>query len=529
MKSFNTTAVCIPSKHYMVDISERVKAIKQMVDAEKYFTINRARQYGKTTTIVALGFALSDQYDVISIDFQDVTAADFENENEFTKGLAQLLCDTRDNIEIPVPDRIYEQLQNLAGNSEKVKLNDLFRLFDRWCRENQKPIVLIIDEVDTATNNQVFLDFLGKLRANYLKREKNARYRTFQSVILAGVTDVKHVKSKIRPGDEHKENSPWNIAADFTIDMSLSENGIRGMLGEYEADHHTGMDMAAMAKLLREYTEGYPFLVSRLCQLMDERVSETMSLCETWTVRGLEEAVKLILEEKNTLFESLTKNLNNCPELKAAIRSILMEGTKLTWNPDQRDIVLMQMFGLIRNDHNTVRVANRIFETRLYNLFLSEEELKNNIFSREGEQAKNLFVSDGKLNMRLIMERFIETYTQIYGPLEERFREKDGREQFLLYLKPIINGTGNYYIEAQTRNQSRTDVIVDYLGKQYIIELKIWRGPRYNADGERQLSEYLDYWNLTTGYMLSFNFNKKKQQGVHPVHVGGKIVYEGTL
>ena len=529
MKAFNTTAVCVPSKHYMVDLSERVKAIRQMVDAGKYFTINRARQYGKTTTIVALGFALSDQYDVISIDFQDVTGADFENENEFTRGLAQLLCDTRDNIEIPVPDKIYEQLQNLTGNSEKVKLNDLFRLFDRWCRENQKPIVLIIDEVDTATNNQVFLDFLGKLRANYLKRDKNARYRTFQSVILAGVTDVKHVKPKIRPEDEHKENSPWNIAADFTIDMSLSENGIRGMLGEYEADHHTGMDTAAMAKLLREYTEGYPFLVSRLCQLMDERVSETMSLCEMWTVRGLEEAVKLILEEKNTLFESLTKNLNNCPELKAAIRSILMEGTKLTWNPDQRDIVLMQMFGLIRNDHNTVRVANRIFETRLYNLFLSEEELRNNVFSREGDRAKNLFVSDGKLNMRLIMERFIETYTQIYGPIEERFREKDGREQFLLYLKPIINGTGNYYIEAQTRNQSRTDVIVDYLGKQYIIELKIWRGPRYNADSERQLSEYLDYWNLTTGYMLSFNFKKKKQQGVHPVHVGGKIVYEGTL
>ena len=528
MKAFNTTAVCVPSKHYMVDLSERVKAIKQMVDAGKYFTINRARQYGKTTTIIALGFALSDQYDVISIDFQDVTTADFENENEFTRGLAQLLCDTRDNIEIPVPDRIYEQLQNLAGNSEKVKLNDLFRLFDRWCRENQKPIVLIIDEVDRATNNQVFLDFLAQLRDGYIGRDTDGT-PAFQSVILAGVTDVKHVKPKIRSEDEHKENSPWNIAADFTIDMSLSENGIRGMLGEYEADHHTGMDTAAMAKLLREYTEGYPFLVSRLCQLMDERVSETMSLRETWTVRGLEEAVKLILEEKNTLFESLTKNLNNCPELKAAIRSILMEGTKLTWNPDQRDIVLMQMFGLIRNDHNTVRVANRIFETRLYNLFLSEEELRNNVFSREGDRAKNLFVSDGKLNMRLIMERFIETYTQIYGPLEERFREKDGREQFLLYLKPIINGTGNYYIEAQTRNPSRTDVIVDYLGKQYIIELKIWRGPRYNADGERQLSEYLDYWNLTTGYMLSFNFNKKKQQGVHPVHVGGKIVYEGTL
>ena len=47
MKKFNTTAVCVPAKHYMVDLSERVKEIKQLVDEGKYFTINRARQYGK--------------------------------------------------------------------------------------------------------------------------------------------------------------------------------------------------------------------------------------------------------------------------------------------------------------------------------------------------------------------------------------------------------------------------------------------------------------------------------------------------
>ena len=40
MKVFNTTAVCIPEEHYMVDISERVKEIKKLVDAKKYFTIN---------------------------------------------------------------------------------------------------------------------------------------------------------------------------------------------------------------------------------------------------------------------------------------------------------------------------------------------------------------------------------------------------------------------------------------------------------------------------------------------------------
>ena len=379
----------------------------------------------------------------------------------------------------------------------------------------------------------------------------------FQSVILAGVTDIKHLKSKIRDDSDAKQNSPWNIhegneengcwhpfddcpwdqtatpfdiATDFVIDMSLSQAGIKGMLDEYEDDHHTGMDTAWFAKQIREYTNGYPFLVSRICELIDIEVAKMLGDEEkAWTEQGLDEAIKLILSEDNTLFQSLTKNLNNYPELKTAIRSILMEGTKLAYNSQQQAISQMQMYGMIRNDHNAVRISNRIFETLLYNLFISDEELKSNVFSKAGDLEKNIFVEDGRLNVRLILERFIDTYHEVCGPLEDKFKEKDGREQFLLYLKPIINGTGNYYIEAQTRDQKRTDVIVDYLGKQYIIELKIWRGERYNADGEKQISEYLDYFGLDTGYMLSFNFNKNKETGVRQVHVGDKVLYEGTV
>lgn len=48
MKVFNTTVVCIPEKHYMVNIDERVRWISALVYGGKYVTINRARQYGKT-------------------------------------------------------------------------------------------------------------------------------------------------------------------------------------------------------------------------------------------------------------------------------------------------------------------------------------------------------------------------------------------------------------------------------------------------------------------------------------------------
>lgn len=129
----------------------------------------------------------------------------------------------------------------------------------------------------------------------------------------------------------------------------------------------------------------------------------------------------------------------------------------------------MEMYGLIKNDNNTVKIANCIFETRLYNLFMSEAELRNNVFFNNGTLDKNQFIQDGKLDMTAVLGGFIKTYTMVFGKLEDRFKEKDGRELFLLYLKPIINSTGNYYIEAQTRDQTRTDVIVDYLGEQFIL------------------------------------------------------------
>ncbi|MBP1590609.1 MAG: 9-O-acetyl-N-acetylneuraminate esterase, partial [Oscillospiraceae bacterium] len=182
-----------------------------------------------------------------------------------------------------------------------------------------------------------------------------------------------------------------------------------------------------------------------------------------------------------------------------------------------------------RNEDNKVKVANRIFETRLYNLFTSEEEMNNNVFFNNGALEKNRFTGNGKLNMTAVLEGFIKTFTEVFGKLEERFKEKDGRELFLLYLKPIINGTGNYYIEAQTRDQTRTDVIVDYHGEQFIIEMKIWRGPRYNAEGEQQICEYLDYFGLEKGYMLSFNFNKDKEQGVKEINIHGKKLIEATV
>ena len=95
----------------------------------------------------------------------------------------------------------------------------------------------------------------------------------------------------------------------------------------------------------------------------------------------------------------------------------------------------------------------------------------------------------------------------LYGDRDEAFLEDVGRRYFMLFLKPIINGVGNCYVEAQTRNRERMDLVIDYRGEQSIVEMKVWRGNAYNERGQEQLSAYLDYFHLKKGYMLSFNFN----------------------
>lgn len=71
-----------------------------------------------------------------------------------------------------------------------------------------------------------------------------------------------------------------------------------------------------------------------------------------------------------------------------------------------------------------------------------------------------------------------------------------------------------------------TDIIVDYKGKRFIIELKIWHGNEYNLRGQKQLFDYLDYYKEDKGYLLSFNFNKDKKTGVNELEYDGRKIME---
>ncbi|MFG6377818.1 MAG: ATP-binding protein [Lachnospiraceae bacterium] len=293
---FNINGACQPTKHYMVDLELRLKTIKLMIDAGEYFTINRTRQYGKTTILRALAKFLKNDYEVVSLDFQRISSLSFESEQVFVAAFSEELLSGVKNF----PDKIKEKLTSFVERRARINsLQALFKVLNLWCEKSEKPIVLMIDEVDTATNNQIFLDFLAQLQAGYLDRDETS---VFQSVILAGVYDIRNIRKKIRQDKEHRQNSPWNIAADFDVDMSFSAEDISGMLSQYEEDYHTGMNIEKISELIYEYTSGYSFLVSRLCKLMDEKLAGTGSFKKNtvWTRARVLEAVKRLLYERNS-------------------------------------------------------------------------------------------------------------------------------------------------------------------------------------------------------------------------------------
>ena len=326
MRYFNTEGLCRPDEHYMVRLDDRLACIKNtLIDRKKYFVINRGRQYGKTTTLKALAKYLSGDYVVLSLDFQQMGTEDFVDAATFAHAFANILIE---KLEIKGLDDRKELMEPLMEviNRDSNSLKDLFIRLSRMCRNSAQPIVLMIDEVDSASNNQVFIDFLAQLRSYYLARDEMP---IFHSVVLAGVYSIKNLKLKLRPESEHQYNSPWNIAADFEINMSFSTNQIATMLNEYEADHHTGMDIQAVADEIYQYTSGYPVLVSFICKRIDERLcgSEAFQFPkDAWSGAGVAEAVKNILKMSTPLFESMVKQLDQHSELRAMLENIIYQG-----------------------------------------------------------------------------------------------------------------------------------------------------------------------------------------------------------
>ncbi len=296
--------------------------------------------------------------------------------------------------------------------------------------------------------------------------------------------------------------SPYNIAVDFNIDMSFHPEEIATMLLDYEKDAHKGMDIRAISEELYHYTNGYPYLVSWLCKWIDEQGNRN------WTSEGIRKAGKELLMNRTPLFDDMIKNIEQYVGFREIIEQILYSGNSVPFNLSNSNISLGHMFGILSRIDEKTSISNILFETYLYDYF-SSLKLQKGWLNRS---EKSQFIKeDGHLDMVHVLDRFQALMKAEYREEDEKFIESQGRLLFLCFLNPIINGTGFYYVEPETRSSSRMDIVVTYLEEEFVIELKIWHGEQYRKDGIKQLNGYLESREQRKGYLVSFSFLKNKE------------------
>ena len=507
-KRFNDTGACFPEDHYMVDISNKTTEIFGMIEQGHYFVINRPRQYGKTTTIYMLNRILkkTGDYFPIKISFEGIGQEGFKDTAIFIEEFFLLL----------------KKEFRAAGNTGLITFLESEPIIDRFSkldvsisdliRTTGKKVVLMIDEVDKSSNNQLFLDFLGMLRNKYLERHEPGQI-TFYAVILAGVHNVKNLRLKMGLDAEPKYNSPWNIAVDFNVDMSFNPTEIASMLNQYVTETGIELNIDTTAQTLYYYTSGYPFLVSKLCKIIDEEII-VKEKRKNWNPNDIERAVNLLLNRQCTNFETVIKNLENNEGLYEFVKQITLFDKKLEFNLSDPIIDMGVMHGIFKVDASPVEIHNRIYKELVYNYMVSVFNREKMLNSSSGtyDLEDTYLTEDGKLDFERVLLKFQEFMKKEYNKRDEEFLERNGRLIFLAFVKPIINGKGYDFKEAQASEEKRMDVIITYKREKFIIELKIWRGQKAHEKGILQLSDYLETQGLGNGYLIIFDFMKKTRK-----------------
>jgi len=509
-KKFNITGTCIPQKHYMVDTSQKIEKIINLIENGDYFSISRPRQYGKTTSFFQIFKILQHKNDYMCLktSFEGLGMESYANAAIFVKHFVGLLAQSFEY------QNKTEHIDFIKNNPEPTDLMALDHYLGKLVTLTPHKIVLLIDEVDKSMNNQLFLDFLAMLRNKYLSAVEEADH-TFHSVVLAGLHDVKTLKLHLRPDAEQKYNSPWNIAVDFDIDMSFNPQEISTMLVDYCAETNVKIDIVSISERIYFYTSGYPFLVSRICKEIDEKIVPQKAVV-AWSIDDVEEAVKRVVRETNTNFDSLAKNLENNPKLFSFTEKLILGSEKFAYTPTEPTIYLAYQHGIINHQNYQVVIHNKIYNEVITNYMVNKFKIEssNNMISSEAVTSRYLD-EDSKLLMDKILLTFQKVIQEKYSKSEvfksDEFLEKDLRLLFLVFLNPIINGIGFSFKEVETGAEKKIDIVVVFEREKFVIELKLWYGESYHQKGITQLKNYLKLEHAQKGYMLIMDKTRHKE------------------
>ncbi len=510
MRFFNKSGPVKCEDHYCLDPLGRLdlEKILLLIEQKKYFIMHAPRQTGKTSCLLAFMKYLNQEGNFRCL-YINVEKAQTARE-DVGRGMRSILG------EIVTASRNYLADHFLAGCWIDIlekwgQDNALNEALTRWSEHSDKPVVLLIDEIDSLIGDTL-ISVLRQLRAGYHNRPDQFP----QTVILCGVRDIRDYRMH---DDKMKEvitgGSAFNIKDESLRLGDFTREDIQ-KLYQCHTDE-TGQEFAPdVLDLVWELTEGQPWLVNALADEACFNIKENRNRLKIITADMIIQAKENIILRRETHIDQLVDKLKE--ERVQRVIEPMLTGKTVAISFKSDDVSYVVDLGLIKQSRNgEIRLANRIYQEVI------PRELGWDIQSGMSIKSTWFINKDGMLDMEKLMLSFQDFFRMHSDHWLEIYQYKEAGPQLLLqaYLQRIVNSGGRVEREYGL-GRKRVDIFIVWNHPQgiqkVVIELKILYGSLDSTikEGLEQTACYMDICGTNEGHLVIFDRvpNKKWEEKI---------------
>ena len=497
---FNTAGPIDAELHYHVPPLSRldVDEILLLMRQRKYFILHAPRQTGKTSALLTLRGRLNEagEFRCVYVNVEVGQAARERVGEGMRAILSALARAARHALDDGFVGEVWPAILDQVGPNDA-----LGEVLSRWAEADAKPLVLMIDEIDTLVGDTL-ISVLRQLRAGYPERPR----RFPQSVILCGVRDVRDYR--IRSSAERAiivGGSAFNIRAESLRMSGFSRREVESLLAQHTAESgQTFTDDARGA--IWELTQGQPWLVNALAYEACFKSKAGRDRSRPISADAIHDAREQLILRRETHLDQLTDQLQE--ERVRRVIEPLLSGSHARESILIDDIQYVRDLGLLALDR-PLRIANPMYREvipRELTYTTQETVIHHDPAWYVGE--------DGSLRTDSLLAGFQGFFREHSEHWVERFQYKEAGPQLLLqaFLQRVVNSGGRIEREYGL-GRMRTDLLIVWplpgagVQQKTVIECKVLHGGLDETlrAGLRQTRAYMDRCGAAEGHLVIFD------------------------
>ena len=531
MRFFNTAGPVDSVRHYTLPPLSRIDLddVLMLIEQQKYFVLHAPRQTGKTSVLLALMERLNREgrYHCLYTNIEAAQAL----RGDVAQTIPIILTQIAARAETYLGEtRLRHWVDDLL--LQKAPGGALTELLEHWSQASDKPIVLLLDEVD-ALIGDTLISLLRQIRAGYAQRP-----RAFpQTIVLCGVRDVRDYRIHTSGQEIITGGSAFNIKAESLRlgNFSAAETALLYQQHTQATGQKFADEVLARVWAL---TAGQPWLVNALGYEACFRMKTGRDRTQPITVEQIDQAKENLIQRRETHLDQLADKLRE-ERVRRVIQPLLI-GSDLAdrFHPD--DVAYVTDLGLICQEHGgPLEIANRIYQEVI------PRELSWDIQAGMSQRTQWYIQPDHHLDMNKLLSAFQQFFREHAEHWIERFQYREAGPQLLLqaFLQRIINGGGRIDREYGL-GRRRTDLLLHwpldetqgFLGplQRVVLELKLLHKSLDATvrEGLAQTADYLDRAGTSDGHLLIFDrrpgigweeriFHRTEMHGPYRIQVWG--------